>query len=243
MNFDRILIITYARSGSTLLQGVLNSIPGACIRGENAGTLTSLFEAFSSVELAQKEFGHWAHSPENPWFGADKIDPAGYGRDLVGAFERNVLCPPEGTDVIGFKEIRYAFMEEDQFGRLISFVRRFFRRPAFIVNTRNLEATIASAERARIGLTADQFRRADEMLQTLATSGASDVFHVRYDDYAHDASSLRALFDFLGAPFDEQVIKQVLDRAHSTFTEPTAQAEGAEGGSLPSDPAAESPIA
>src|SRR5688572_1085508 len=32
-----LFIVTYGRSGSTLLQGVLNSIPGYLIRGENDG--------------------------------------------------------------------------------------------------------------------------------------------------------------------------------------------------------------
>lgn len=33
--FGSILVITYGRSGSTLLQGILNSIDGILIRGEN----------------------------------------------------------------------------------------------------------------------------------------------------------------------------------------------------------------
>jgi hypothetical protein len=37
-----VFIVTYGRSGSTLLQGVLNSIPGYLVRGENRQALRHL---------------------------------------------------------------------------------------------------------------------------------------------------------------------------------------------------------
>ncbi len=38
-----LFIVTYGRSGSTLLQGILNSIPGYLIRGENRAALFHLY--------------------------------------------------------------------------------------------------------------------------------------------------------------------------------------------------------
>ena len=222
MNFDRIFIVTYGRSGSTLLQGVLNSIPGACIRGENGNALALLVESFAAAEQAKNDFGHWAQTPENPWFGADQINLSTYGRGLVAAFERSVLRPPRGASVIGFKEIRYAVMEHEAFRRTIDFARRFFVNPAFIVNTRSLDSTIASATRTGMGMASQQFTDADAMLREFVSEGASDVFHVHYDDYARDASALRGLFDFLGAPFNEASIRDVLNKKHSTFAEPVS---------------------
>ena len=45
-----VFVVTYGRSGSTLLQNVLNTIPGYCIRGENANTLAHLAKACHAVE-------------------------------------------------------------------------------------------------------------------------------------------------------------------------------------------------
>lgn len=218
MNFERLFIVTYARSGSTLLQGILNSTPGVCIRGENAGALAPLVQSFNSAERAKTKFGQWGHAPENPWYGAGQMDLDSYGRGLVKTFEESILRPPSDARVIGFKEVRYSLMGEEYFLDFIAFIRRFFKNPAFIVNTRNPADTIASAERSGAGMTADEFYRVDAMLKAFAGSKERDVFHVRYDDYAQDAAALRLLFEFLGAPFDQCAIKAVLEKKHSTFT-------------------------
>jgi len=60
MNFPSVLIITYDRSGSTLLQGILNSIDGCLIRGENNGFCLHLF-------LAQQ---HPERHSNGVWYGA-----------------------------------------------------------------------------------------------------------------------------------------------------------------------------
>ena len=56
LNFDVILIITYGRSGSTLLQGILNSISGVLVRGENANMCYHVFYAYQAI-LEAKKFG------------------------------------------------------------------------------------------------------------------------------------------------------------------------------------------
>lgn len=52
--FGSVLIITYGRSGSTLLQGILNSIPGYLIRGENENLMAHFYNAYKIIE-----FGHF----------------------------------------------------------------------------------------------------------------------------------------------------------------------------------------
>ena len=41
---DYVFVMTYGRSGSTLLMGLLNTIPGYLIRGENDDALRFLFD-------------------------------------------------------------------------------------------------------------------------------------------------------------------------------------------------------
>ena len=50
MKFDSVLIVTYGRSGSTLLQGILNSIEGCLIRGENDNFCFALYQAHQSIK-------------------------------------------------------------------------------------------------------------------------------------------------------------------------------------------------
>jgi hypothetical protein len=50
----------------------------------------------------------------------------------VGAFVRNVLAPPDGADLVGFKEIRY--LETDlsdlEFREFLSFLRSSLALPS-----------------------------------------------------------------------------------------------------------------
>ena len=39
---DHVFVMTYGRSGSTLLMGILNSIPGWLLRGENRHAMRHL---------------------------------------------------------------------------------------------------------------------------------------------------------------------------------------------------------
>jgi hypothetical protein len=47
--FPNIFVVTYGRSGSTLLQGVLNGIPGFLIRGENKDIVGHLLGLVNDV--------------------------------------------------------------------------------------------------------------------------------------------------------------------------------------------------
>lgn len=212
MNFDYIFILTYGRSGSTLLQGVLNSIPGVLVRGENNATLRSLTRAWRSLSISNAGFTGDVASPKHAWFGMDEWDKDSYGRDLAAAFVRNVLRPRPNTRVIGFKEIRY-FPPHFEPAAEMEFIRRFFPRSAFIVNTRNLDDTFESMKVARHSTTREQLEQSDNMLRALL--GSPDVHHVHYDDYRSSAAAFEPLFGFLGVDFDLASVERVLADKYS----------------------------
>ncbi|TPI29079.1 sulfotransferase [Mesorhizobium sp. B3-2-1] len=214
MNFDFLFIVTYGRSGSTLLQGMLNAIPGVLVRGENAGALHGLVQSWQAAKIAQDLFSPDSEKSTSSWYGAVHMDLDSYGRDLAASFVRNILKPPPHARVTGFKEIRYHLTAEELAFEL-EFMRRFFPRCAFLINTRDLEATMASNKKASHGVTEADLATADQLLRETARSSADDVFHVHYDDYRDDPSRLRPLFDFLGAHFDQVSVQNVLDTKHS----------------------------
>ncbi|RVA73187.1 hypothetical protein EN914_28325, partial [Mesorhizobium sp. M7A.F.Ca.CA.001.08.2.1] len=190
MNFDFLFIVTYGRSGSTLLQGILNTIPSVLIRGENAGALHGLIKSWEAVKIAQDLFSAESDKSTSPWFGAADMDLDSYGQDLTASFIRNILKTPPDTRVTGFKEIRYHFAA-DELAFELKFMRRFFRRSAFLINTRDLEATIASSKRAGHDISEEDLIAVDQLLRDTVKSSASDVFHVHYDDYRNDPGRLR----------------------------------------------------
>lgn len=220
MNFDHIFVVTYGRSGSTLLQGILNSIDGVCVRGENGGVLERLAAAHAAAAGARHTFGQYGHSPENPWFGAGGIESDRFGREISAAFVRDVLCPPPGARAIGFKEVRYPLLSDAEFEEFLGFVRAFFSRPLFILHTRSIDDTLASLKRNNMRQDAEQLRHHDRRMRRLAAFGAADTFHTHYDDFAGRPEALRPLFSLLGAEFDHDRLSSVLSRRHSVFSAP-----------------------
>lgn len=214
MNFNHLFIVTYGRSGSTLLQGILNSIPGVIVRGENAGALHGLVQSWQAAKVAQELFSSESEKSTSSWYGAASIGLDDYGRDLATSFIRNVLKPPPDARVIGFKEIRY-HMTADELVFELEFMRRFFPRSAFLINTRDLAATINSNKKAGHGVSVDELISADHLFREITKSPSGDVFHVHYDDYCNNPARLNPLFDFLGAHFDQDVVQKVLDVRHS----------------------------
>src|SRR6266542_2209527 len=75
MRFSSVLIITYGRSGSTLLQGLLNSIEGCLVRGENYNFCYGLYRSYRSLRATHHRYGgrNRSSSPAHPWFGAELL--------------------------------------------------------------------------------------------------------------------------------------------------------------------------
>ena len=106
-DLDYVFVVTYARSGSTLLQALLNACPGVQIRGENNSALYHLYRAIAAVEAAKKDHGGpLSVPPDEPWHGAGLMKPKAFEGRLLQGFVRRVLAPDAETRVTGFKEIR-----------------------------------------------------------------------------------------------------------------------------------------
>ena len=211
-----VFIVTYGRSGSTLLQNLLNSLPGYCIRGENAFSLFHLSRAWEAVEMAEPMRGMRKRgnpsAQTHPWYGAERVDPDSYGRALAETFVREVIRPDPETRVAGFKEIRY-HTQKPHFPQHLNFIHRFFPRARFIFNTRDHDAV------ARSGWWANQEPDHVSRLLTGAEALYADYLkvhpdrgiHLHYDTYAKDPEALRPLFDFLGETYDSDLVTRVME--------------------------------
>ncbi|ODR96790.1 hypothetical protein AUC71_04280 [Methyloceanibacter marginalis] len=216
--FPFAFVVTYGRSGSTLLQGILNSIPGYCIRGENNSTLFYLFAAATKYETAHRGFGKKETSSTSPWFGADTLDPGNFSQELADLFLRLCLQPPEAARCIGFKEIRYtpAQMPDGMFVAYLDFVKRVFPGAAIIFNVREVRSTLDSGWWAESDQAAsrDMLNKTIERFQSYAAS-RDNCFVFNYDSLIENSNYCKNLFDFLREPFDKHALERVLGQAHS----------------------------
>lgn len=210
-------IVTYGRSGSTLVQNLLNTLSGYQIRGENNNALLHLAWSYAAVASNKQMQGMRAtgepSSPLHPWYGAEQVFPEAYGRDLTDVFIRNILRPDPGVRVSGFKEIRF-HAETGSFWPLMTFMRDHFPNARFVFNTRDHAAVARSGwwkehdfEHVEKVLT-----HAEGLFREFAKYNAEISHALHYDDYVADPGSLKSLFTFLGEEWDPAMVDWVMQQ-------------------------------
>lgn len=211
-----VFVVTYGRSGSTLIQKLLNAMAGACVRGENSNALMPLARAWHTVrtspDLRRVQRRREPTTPDLPWYGGECVKADRYGRSLAQAFTRDILCPPPGTRIAGFKEIRWT-RDPEGFPIALDFAYSCFPNAHFVFNTRDHAAV------CRSGWWADQ--DPEQVLKGLARSETLFDAHLarhpergiklHYDDYVRDHDALRALYAYLDEPFDPDAVRTVMD--------------------------------
>jgi hypothetical protein len=209
-----VFVVTYGRSGSTLLMGLLNSIPGYLIRGENWDALHHLFLFHRTLaEGSRKWEPARLRRRTHPFFGAaDFPELRSYARtrDLV---VDTVLRPKQDTRVTGFKEIRWYREDIEEY---VAWLREVFPGARFVVNTRDHDEVLRSGWWAKHPENAASLPRVEARILDLAESLGDAAYRVHYNDYVADPSVLRGLYDWLGEPYDEAAVRAVLATRHST---------------------------
>ena len=219
-----VFIVTYGRSGSTLLQNLLNSIDGYCIRGENNNALYHVMRAWDSVansvevgkriralrgesEAPDPAFG----TSSDPWYGAEHIDAGALARQLADSFTGSVLAPPAGTRVAGFKEIRF-HIHRHHFTTYLDFMRMTFPKARFLFNTRDHEAVLRSGWWAQLDPQGvrEELMLAEKLFAEYAAAHPECSMSLHYDDYNGQPKALRPMYEFLEERFDPQQVRSVM---------------------------------
>lgn len=216
-----LFIVTYGRSGSTLLQGVLNSIPGYLVRGENRQAMRHL-HAFHRTAVQERQrqrrsrqqrgLPPTGHTSTDTFFGIEEFPVR---RSLAGIRRlslETLLRPEPDTRVTGFKEIRWY---HDDVAAYVDWLRQVFPGARFVVNTRNHDDVARSKWWARDPDAREKLRTAEQRLLAVRDSLGDAAFHVHYDDWAADPDRLRPLFDWLGEEYDAARVRAVLETPHS----------------------------
>jgi len=228
--FQSLIIVTYGRSGSTLMQGTLNSSPDTLIRGENEFFLLPLFHAYRRVETTHT--GGLADSaridgPLSAWFGADEFSPAAMLDDLRTLVERQLLGREKlRPAVLGFKEIRWHDVAHDRWPAMVEWLEAIFPDVGFVLHRRNLDEVRRSGWWAnnddesfkdRVG---SIMRHQDELAQMRPDT---TIFTNHSDLVGRNRDALESLATWLGySDFDELLPRwlDTLDRPHSTPSPP-----------------------
>jgi hypothetical protein len=204
-----VFIVTYGRTGSTLLQKLLNTMDGVYVAGENHNVLRGLYEAWRNAGVTRLQFGGGHQAVGDPWHGAMMVDPDAFARQLAEAFVANVLRPPRGSRIVGFKEIRYLTPD---LAEQLDFMAQAFAPAKFVFNRRNVDAVSQSgwwrdADHQKLGADVARF---DAITTAWAAANPGTSVRLDYDEWTADASSLRSVYALLDTPFDAKAAAAVL---------------------------------
>ena len=206
-----VLIVTYGRSGSTLLQSMLQGLPGAKITGENHNAAEGLFRSCRRLQRSNKQWGQKQQPHNHPWYGADEIDLDSYKRSLGEAFIRSVIKPDDDVRWIGFKEIRYPKMKDD-FEDYLDFFAEIFPNCHFVFNSREWSNVANSAfwrnrdpEEVK-----ELVWRTDQQFREYSERHPENCVHVQYESVISDPSHLQPIYEMLGEEMDMEHYYSVL---------------------------------
>jgi hypothetical protein len=204
-NSEFVFPITYGRSGSTLLMGILNSIEGYTITGENNNAFYELMKFHKKMYRAHMSYrmNSMPRGCRNSWWNTYSIDELNrYTRE----FTRNLI--DKDARVVGFKEIRYPKTDLDDY---LGWMHRVYH-PKFIFLTRDLDDVCHSAWFAKNPerCTERLSKFESYMYDYIDKHVEQEWIHVTYEQLCKN--NLRELFEFLGEPYyPEALQKNVLE--------------------------------
>lgn len=208
---NSIFIVTYGRSGSTVLQRMLQTLPDSHIVGENLAALEGVYQSVLRLKAARQQFGKSKRPPSHPWYGVNTMDIAGFGVAAALAFVQHVLRAPANARYVGFKEIRY-FRLRSRFDDYLDFMASVFPGATFVFLTRPWEECASSSwyaswprERVKSRITG-----MDARFRAYAEAHPERCFSLTYDEMCSDPLALEPLFERLDAGIDPRAIEAIL---------------------------------
>jgi hypothetical protein len=209
-----IFVMTYGRSGSTLLMGLLNTIPGYLIRGENDDALRFLHDFHRTCV---DRSAYWpidrVRRKTDAFYGIGDFPPALSIADTRRLAVDTLLRPKPETRVTGFKEIRW--WRHDDLDAYVAWLREVFPGARFLVNTRDHADVLKSKWWAKGDDKSAHLADIERRLLETADRLGDAAYRVHFDDYVADPSVLAPMFAWLGEEYDDAEVRATMERKHS----------------------------
>jgi hypothetical protein len=214
-----VFVVTYGRSGSTLVQGLLNALPGALIRGENNFFILPLYRSMVLARAFKHNYGGPVSArARSAFYGVHELRPDKFAtrtRELVvdqllGRTKRSLV------DVIGFKEIRWHSIKPAEQADFFDFMDTAFPGARYVLNQRD-HGDVRTSDFWR-GTSPEEFvrvvTRTEQIQDYLRATRPDRVYDTRYevltgeDDVAAERQ-LRGLAEFVTGSCDEAALAEM----------------------------------
>lgn len=221
-----LFVVTYGRSGSTLVQGLLNSMPGTLIRGENNFYILPMFRSFDAFATWHRRHGDDTGGPRWAFYGINEVEPDDFAvfarrfimKQLIGSKQRR------DVRILGFKEIRWYGIHPKETKKFFDFFEQVFPGARYVLNRRDHEQVSTSGfwQKQESDEVAATLARVEEIQDFLRETRPNRTHPVRYervtsDDPAVADLELHSLAEFVLGSADESVIagmKAAMTKGH-----------------------------
>jgi hypothetical protein len=216
MKFNSILIVSYGRTGSTLLQGILNTIDNVDIRGENNNFLYGFFEAYKRLSATIDNYGSIAKEPVHSWYGADKLSKDQFIEQTRLFIKKIFNFDNTDNKVYGFKEIRY--FENNNFEEYLDFLCLVLDNPCIIFNTRAINEVCKSGwwRFQNEEIVKEKLLSYNNKINAYHSKKPYTSFIIDYSEFTVISTKLLQLYEFIGASFNKDKVCNILAKSHSS---------------------------
>lgn len=214
--FRFVFVVTYGRSGSTLVQGLLNTLPRTVVRGENNFYVLPLFRSLALVRGFRRT--HLKHNPRashSAFYGLHEIKPRDFVLSIRQLMTGYMLgAEPAGSvDVLGFKEVLWHRVRPEETERFFGFLDDLFPGCQYVLNERNHEQVVGSGfwQGHDQEAVMSSIYRVEEIQEHLRSTRPDRVLDLRYelltdDDQAVADAQLRSLAEFVTGSCDDALL-------------------------------------
>lgn len=214
---EYVFVVTYGRSGSTLVQGLLNTLPGVLVRGENGFYVLSLYRAMATATTFRAK--HARHQPRrvtSAFYGVHEVSAKRFVamtrnlmvQTLLGGERRNAV------EVLGFKEVLWHEVTPEETEGFFAFFDKVFPGARYVLNSRDHEDVLASGfwRRRDDDEGVASVRRVEEIQSYLRQSRPDRVHDTVYEaltseDPVTSDAALRDLATFVRGRCDEELLE------------------------------------
>lgn len=215
LRYKSIILVTYGRSGSTLLQGILNTIDGLLMLGENENAFYHLFQYEKTIRKLALSQG--TETPSSPFFGASSLSPEKTKKSIKGMIKEyfDPFRKDNAVTCFGFKEVKFKDNPETLI-EYLEFLNHTFPQPAFVFLWRDHDEVLNSGwwkKEDRIQASA-VLETVEEHSRNFAKQ-RSNCFVIRYNELHPDSLRLSELFEFVGSKCDPEKVSRIMKIPHS----------------------------
>ena len=211
-----VFVVTYGRSGSTLAQGMLNTLPRTLVRGENNLYLLPMFRAYASLESFKDKFGGpGAAKASSAFYGLREVDLDAFAVSVRQLVQQQLLgdVAPSDIDRLGFKEVLWHRIKPEEWSDFFGFMDLAFDEPRYVLNRRDVAMTSTSGfwQKKEPGVAEQQINRVRRLQDFLRESRADRCVDTQFeamtsDDEAIAAEQLRRLAEFVTGSCDDDLL-------------------------------------